>query len=249
MEEVYIRYRKLKKDIRDLAATDIQKLYRGFKSRYITGRYRCSYKTITVVDTTSLSSSASSSSLSSLGKNNRNPNSNNNGNNNGNGNNGRGMYSNGIGIGDSNSSYKANNISSNNNSTLLRKFEVSSGSVDSNVDGDSYDSDSSNKSSNYSVSSVATTTAAPNTIATNNTANTKIPNSLYLSYKKLLTQKRDLKRKLKKFDEDFFERYHRVPKKNDKEIIRPMYQTYHEVVAAGDDLAVCPSMRDVDDAL
>jgi hypothetical protein len=56
-----------------------------------------------------------------------------------------------------------------------------------------------------------------------------IPSGLYSTYRELLEKKRDLKRSLKKFDEDFFEHWGRNPKKSDKEVIRPMYQSYHEV--------------------
>jgi hypothetical protein len=56
-----------------------------------------------------------------------------------------------------------------------------------------------------------------------------IPSGLYSTYRDLLEKKRDLKRRLKKFDEDFFEHWGRNPKKSDKEVIRPMYQSYHEV--------------------
>ena len=41
---------------------------------------------------------------------------------------------------------------------------------------------------------------------------------LYARYKDLLNSKRDLKRRLKRFDEDFFEQWGRQPKKVDKEV-------------------------------
>jgi hypothetical protein len=56
-----------------------------------------------------------------------------------------------------------------------------------------------------------------------------IPIDMYTKYSDLLAYKRDLKRKLKKFDEDFIAQWGRAPRKSDKEIIRPMYQKYHEV--------------------
>lgn len=59
---------------------------------------------------------------------------------------------------------------------------------------------------------------------------------LYGRYRELLNNKRELKRKLKKFDEDFVEQWGRLPKKADKEVIRPMYQKYHEVKSSLDDL-------------
>ncbi len=52
---------------------------------------------------------------------------------------------------------------------------------------------------------------------------------LYGRYKELLNSKRDLKKRLKRFDEEFVEQWGRQPKKADKEVIRPMYQKYHEV--------------------
>jgi hypothetical protein len=52
---------------------------------------------------------------------------------------------------------------------------------------------------------------------------------LYAKFKDLLLQKRTLKRKLKRFDEDFQARTGRLPKKADKEVMRPQYQKYHEV--------------------
>lgn len=56
-----------------------------------------------------------------------------------------------------------------------------------------------------------------------------IPMEVYTKYSDLLASKRDLKRKLKKFDEDFVAQWGRDPRKADKEVIRPMYQKYHEV--------------------
>ena len=63
-----------------------------------------------------------------------------------------------------------------------------------------------------------------------------IPVDVYAKYKYLLGQKRELKRKLKKFDEDFLHAKGRPPNKADKEIMRPQYTTYHEVKAELDSL-------------
>lgn len=52
---------------------------------------------------------------------------------------------------------------------------------------------------------------------------------MFAKFRDFLEQKKDLKKKLKKFDEDFLEQNGRAPKKADKEVIRPMYQKYHEV--------------------
>jgi hypothetical protein len=51
---------------------------------------------------------------------------------------------------------------------------------------------------------------------------------LYARYRELLGEKRELKRKLKKFDEEFQQRRGRAPRKADKEVMRPLYQRYHE---------------------
>eukprot|EP00602_Paraphysomonas_sp_CaronLab_P005252 CAMPEP_0185037660 /NCGR_PEP_ID=MMETSP1103-20130426/32388_1 /TAXON_ID=36769 /ORGANISM="Paraphysomonas bandaiensis, Strain Caron Lab Isolate" /LENGTH=723 /DNA_ID=CAMNT_0027575741 /DNA_START=151 /DNA_END=2322 /DNA_ORIENTATION=- len=50
-------------------------------------------------------------------------------------------------------------------------------------------------------------------------------------YRECMEMKRQLKRNLKKFDDDFFARKGRVPRKADKEVMRPQYQKYHEVRA------------------
>jgi hypothetical protein len=50
-----------------------------------------------------------------------------------------------------------------------------------------------------------------------------------VKFRELLYAKRDLKRTLKKFDSDFVEQHNRQPKKADKESMRPMYQKYQEV--------------------
>lgn len=52
---------------------------------------------------------------------------------------------------------------------------------------------------------------------------------LIAKYRDYAEQKRDLKKRLKKFDEDFASQHGRAPRKSDKEVIRPMYQKYHEV--------------------
>ncbi len=47
---------------------------------------------------------------------------------------------------------------------------------------------------------------------------------LYAKYKELLNSKRELKRRLKRFDEDFFEQWGRQPKKVDKEVRSPLWR-------------------------
>ena len=56
-----------------------------------------------------------------------------------------------------------------------------------------------------------------------------IPTELYARYRLLLNEKRELKRTLKKFDDDFTATHGHAPRKADKEIMRPMYQSYHDV--------------------
>jgi len=52
---------------------------------------------------------------------------------------------------------------------------------------------------------------------------------MYARYKELLTEKRELKRLLKKFDEEFAAKHGRLPQKPEKEVMRPKYQKYHEI--------------------
>jgi hypothetical protein len=53
--------------------------------------------------------------------------------------------------------------------------------------------------------------------------------SNYDRYLLLLQSKRDLKKKLKTFDEDFLASHGRMPRKQDKEVMRPYYQRYHDL--------------------
>jgi hypothetical protein len=54
-------------------------------------------------------------------------------------------------------------------------------------------------------------------------------NDLLNRYRELQSQKKDIKRQLKRFDEEFAITHGRQPKKADKEVMRPMYQSYHDV--------------------
>ena len=54
-------------------------------------------------------------------------------------------------------------------------------------------------------------------------------NALCMRYQEALDSKKQLKKMLKKFDDDFVLKKGRAPKKVDKEIMRPQYQKYHEV--------------------
>jgi hypothetical protein len=62
--------------------------------------------------------------------------------------------------------------------------------------------------------------------------------SLFKRYRELRETKRELKKRLKKFDEEFFSQHGRDPKKTDKEVIRPMYQKYHEMKSALEELRI-----------
>lgn len=163
MEGVYTRYRKLKKEIRDLSATDLQRTVRGYIARRRHGRIGSLRRSQSAGNPAS-TASAEKAKLSS--------------------------------------SVKRSDFSSN--------FFVPPGGA-----------------------------ASPSASATDNNGmfpGSNIPSSLYAAYRDLLEKKRDLKRRLKKFDEDFYENWGRNPKKSDKEVIRPMYQNYHEIKAKLDDL-------------
>lgn len=172
METVYTRYRKLKKEIRDQSATDLQRAMRGYLSRKRHGRiFRRSTlipSAITAGTTAAVSDKSSGAGASAGG-----------------------------GSGKTSSVKRAD---------YAHNFFVPPGG--------------------------ATTGAAAGGGAGGAEAlfpGSNIPSSLYATYRDLLEKKRDLKRRLKKFDEDFFENWGRNPKKSDKEVIRPMYQSYHEV--------------------
>lgn len=159
MEGVYTRYRKLKKEIRDLSATDLQRTVRGYIARRRHGRIGTLRRSQSLGNPTT-AASAEKAKLSS--------------------------------------SVKRSDFASN--------FFVPPGGA-------------------------AGAASPPASAADNNGMfpGSNIPSSLYAAYRDLLEKKRDLKRRLKKFDEDFYENWGRNPKKSDKEVIRPMYQNYHEV--------------------
>lgn len=50
-----------------------------------------------------------------------------------------------------------------------------------------------------------------------------------VKYCELMDKKKFLKKMLKKYDDDFLAKKGRAPRKMDKEVMRPQYQTYHEV--------------------
>eukprot|EP00598_Pedospumella_elongata_P005631 CAMPEP_0184974846 /NCGR_PEP_ID=MMETSP1098-20130426/6214_1 /TAXON_ID=89044 /ORGANISM="Spumella elongata, Strain CCAP 955/1" /LENGTH=819 /DNA_ID=CAMNT_0027497495 /DNA_START=135 /DNA_END=2594 /DNA_ORIENTATION=+ len=165
MEGVYTRYRKLKKEIRDLSATDLQRTVRGYIARRRHGR----------IGTLRRSQSAGNPTTAA-------------------------------------SAEKAKLSSSVKRSDFASNFFVPPGAA--------------------GAASPAATAADSNGMF----PGSNIPSSLYAAYRDLLEKKRDLKRRLKKFDEDFYENWGRNPKKSDKEVIRPMYQSYHEIKAKLDDL-------------
>lgn len=65
-----------------------------------------------------------------------------------------------------------------------------------------------------------------------------IPTEIYSKYRELLGEKRELKRKLKRFDEDFESQHGRVPNRSDKEVMRPLYQKYHDVKSQLEELKI-----------
>ena len=71
----------------------------------------------------------------------------------------------------------------------------------------------------------------PSSSCPNSSVPPAIPSELYARYRFLIGEKKELKRTLKKFDEDFTATHGQPPKKVDKEVMRPMYQSYHEVKA------------------
>lgn len=211
MESIYTRYRKLKKEIRDVAAVDLQRLSRGYLSRMKPNCCTNSWNK-KVVAAVALANAAAAS---------------------------------------------ENNGSKTVATAALRKQQSfntsgSGGVISVNVSPKrirGLDNNSAVGSNNTTttatvVAAAASVTATHSPPSSNNSSITttsnsmsaagfhpgsNIPTALYASYRTLLDQKRDLKRRLKKFDEDFLERYGRNPKKSDKEVIRPMYQNYHEV--------------------
>jgi hypothetical protein len=50
--------------------------------------------------------------------------------------------------------------------------------------------------------------------------NSSIPSDIYIKYRDILNNKKEMKRKLKKFDEDFLEKFGRNPRKADKEVCK-----------------------------
>lgn len=155
MESVYTRYRKLKKEIRDLSATDLQRAIRGYLSRKRYGR--------------------------------------------------------------------VGPIRWGNSSGPLDKSATAPGK--------SAGGHSATKRADYSQNffTPPSGTSAGAGAGAGAAGGAHDPNGLYAAYREVLEKKRELKRRLKKFDEDFFENWGRNPKKSDKEVIRPLYQQYHEV--------------------
>jgi hypothetical protein len=155
MQAIYSKYRDLKREIRDGAANDIQRVVRGYQTRYRVARENgipFFHRATSSHNKSSMLSHSLNTSLNSIG------------------------------------SPNAMDVSSSSGNSRVFSFKE----VDNN---------------------------------SSNAANTELLNKLRES----LDQKKDLKKKLKKFDEDFLEQHGRAPKKVDKEVIRPMYQKYHEV--------------------
>jgi hypothetical protein len=145
MQTVYSKYRDLKREIRDSAATDIQRVIRGYAARNkLVGENRIFFRRVK-----STSGHVSNSSAMEI------------------------------------SSSSGNNTEKGNKAGAK---DASDGSSNGSSSGD-----------------------------------------VFTKFRDLFEQKKELKKKLKKFDEDFLEQNGRQPKKADKEVIRPMYQKYHEV--------------------
>lgn len=83
--------------------------------------------------------------------------------------------------------------------------------------------------------------AAPVTRAANAFEGNGTHSEMIVKYREYADQKRDLKKRLKKFDEDFLSQHGRAPRKSDKEVIRPMYQKYHEVGRHRSTCCICTS--------
>jgi hypothetical protein len=64
----------------------------------------------------------------------------------------------------------------------------------------------------------------------------KMPADVFAKFRDLWGQKHELKRRLKKFDDDFNAQHNRQPSKAEKEVMRPMYDKYHEVKSTLDAL-------------
>ena len=182
MEGVYTRYRKLKKEIRDLSATDLQRTVRGYIARRRYGR------------------------IGALRRSKSAP----------------GAVASGVTAG---SAGAAATVAS-----------AAAASAPASADKAAAKASTSTKRSDFApnffvppAGSVAAAAAGDSATAGGFFPGSNIPSSLHAAYRDLLEKKRDLKRRLKKFDEDFFENWGRNPKKSDKEVIRPMYQNYHEV--------------------
>jgi len=58
---------------------------------------------------------------------------------------------------------------------------------------------------------------------------TALPLEVLQQCRSLQQEKREIKRRLKRFDEDFLRDHGRAPKKADKEVMRPVYQQYHDI--------------------
>eukprot|EP00595_Chromulina_sp_UTEXLB2642_P002659 CAMPEP_0196763804 /NCGR_PEP_ID=MMETSP1095-20130614/4815_1 /TAXON_ID=96789 ORGANISM="Chromulina nebulosa, Strain UTEXLB2642" /NCGR_SAMPLE_ID=MMETSP1095 /ASSEMBLY_ACC=CAM_ASM_000446 /LENGTH=485 /DNA_ID=CAMNT_0042117839 /DNA_START=762 /DNA_END=2219 /DNA_ORIENTATION=- len=75
-----------------------------------------------------------------------------------------------------------------------------------------------------------------------NASNNKLTRSnyfnseIYKKYKELSIQKKEVKKLLKKFDEDFIAVHKRQPKKADKEVMRPMYENYNNIKSKYEEL-------------
>lgn len=74
------------------------------------------------------------------------------------------------------------------------------------------------------------------TIPNSSTSLSGIPNEMLEEYRDIQNQKKEIKKVLKRFDEDFTAANGRAPRKIDKEVMRPIYQNYHELKGRLDEL-------------
>lgn len=72
-------------------------------------------------------------------------------------------------------------------------------------------------------------TPSTNSTSTTTSSNLSEENNLISQYREYSEAKKELKKKLKKFDEDFELKHNKPPVKSDKEVIRPLYQRYHDI--------------------
>jgi hypothetical protein len=220
MNQLYVKYRELKKDIRETAAKDMQRVIRGFLARRLVLKLlhgSASDEIFTVGKTQSNSSATTKSDAM--------------------------MISPEAAHLDSSAivSPRDSSVSSTKDNTFFGGIGASGGNVSLSTPGvissssaaaaaASYNSNSSTSAS--TVTSTSNSSLSQGTLSGSDLGLYRPSGSLdddVVKFRELLYAKRDLKRTLKKFDTDFMEQHNRQPKKADKESMRPMYQKYQEI--------------------